>query len=121
MKLYKKILLALPEYLLITSVLFYWISTGLALNFIAISLLTIIISQIIIKNKVIGIIIPSLLIILSLYMILAVISEVREFPSFNVEARTLLAVGLAYFLTTILISIIMIYKYVVLPTKSLKT
>ncbi len=117
MKSFKKIILSLPEYLLIAAVLFYWISTGLAINYIAIGLLIAIVLQIIFKNTVIGIIIPCLLILTCLYMLLALFSEVREFPVFNSEAKTLLFVGLLYFLATILVSAIMIYKYAILPAK----
>jgi hypothetical protein len=121
MKSIKSLILSLPEYLLIAAVLFYWMSAGLVINYIAIVLLTVIILQMIFKNKVIGIAIPMLLIITCLYMLLALISEVREFPSFNSEAQTLLFVGLFYFLGTILASTIMIYKYAVLPNKQLNT
>ncbi len=117
MKSFKKIILSLPEYLLIAAVLFYWISNGLAINYIAIGLLIAIVLQIIFKNTVIGIIIPCLLILTCLYMLLALFSEVREFPNFNSEAQTLLFVGLAYFLTTMLISVIMLYKYAKLSIK----
>ena len=117
MKLVKKIILSLPEYLLIAAVLFYWMSAGLTINYIAIGLLIAIILQMIFKNKVVGIAIPTLLIFTCLFMLLALISEVREFPNFNSEAQTLLFVGLAYFLTTIFVSAIMIYKYVGLSIK----
>jgi hypothetical protein len=117
MKSFRKIVLNLPEYLLIAAVIFYWLSAGLVINYIAISLLTAIILQLIFKNKIIGIIIPTLLLMVCMYMILALLSEVGEFPSFNSDAKTMLFVGLAYFLTTILLSLIMIYKYAVLPTK----
>lgn len=117
MKSIKSIILHLPEYLLITAVIFYWMSAGQMVNFIAIGLLIAIILQLIFKNKVIGIAIPILLIATCLYMLLALISEVREFPSFNSEAQTLLNVGLFYFLGTILVSTIMIFKYATLPKK----
>lgn len=115
MKSITSIILSLPEYLLIAAVLFYWMSAGRVINFIAIGLLLAVILQIIYKNRVVGIAIPCLLIILCFYMILALLSEVREFPSFNSEAQTLLCVGLLYFLGTILVSAIMIYKYANLP------
>jgi hypothetical protein len=117
MKPSKRFILSLPEYLLIGAVLFYWMSAGQVINFIAIGLIISIVLQIVFKNRIIGIAIPMVLIMTSLYMILALISEVREFPSFNSEAQTLLFVGLIYFLTTIFISSIMFYKYAVLPSK----
>ncbi|WP_431136001.1 hypothetical protein [Psychroserpens mesophilus] len=117
MKSLKHIILILPEYLLIAAVLFYWTSAGHVINYIAIGLIIAIVLQMIFKNKVVGVSIALLLIMTSLYMILALTSEVREFPSFNSEAKTLLFVGLTYFLTTICMSVVMIYKYGVWSTK----
>jgi len=103
----------LVQYLLIIAVLFYWHGTSNLLNPIAIGLLAILIFQIIFKNKVVGILIPCVLMLLSMYMILALFSEVNEFESFNRDAQRLLFIGLTYFLGTILISFLMIWKYLV--------
>jgi|SRR5690606_7452698 len=103
----------LVEYLLITAVLFYWHGTSNLLNPFAIGLLAVLIFQIIFKNKVVGILIPCVLILLSMYMILALFAEVNEFESFNSDAQRLLFIGLAYFLGTILISFLMIWKYLI--------
>ena len=111
MKKAKQIILKLPEYLLIIAVLFYWISVGLIVNPIALGLIALLIFQIIFKNKIIGLIIPSLLILTCLYMLLALMSEFNEFPTFNEEAKTLLFVGLSFFISTMAISVFMIYKY----------
>lgn len=119
LKSFKTFVLSLPEYLLIAAVVFYWISAGQLINYIAIILIIVLVLQMIFKNKVIGILIPCLLALTSLYMILAVISEVSEFPSFNSEAKTLVFVGFSYFLTTLFVSILMIYKYALLPKKRL--
>lgn len=107
----KRIAFQVPEYLLIASVIFYWGSAGWGINYIAISLLAILVLQIIFKNRIIGIIIPSLLTLASLFLILAVISEFKEFPTVNAEAMKLLLVGLVYFTSTILVSGVMFYKY----------
>lgn len=107
----KRIAFQIPEYLLIASVIFYWGSAGWEINYIAISLLVILILQIIFKNRIIGIIIPSLLTLASLFLILAVISEFKEFPTVNAEAMKLLLVGLVYFTSTIIVSGMMFYKY----------
>jgi len=115
---FKKIFLNLPEYLLIAAVIFYWMSASVVINYIAIILLVAIVLQMIIKNKAIGIIIPCIMIFTCLYMIMALISEVREFPSFNSDAQSLLFIGLAYFLITIAASCIMIYKYATLSTRT---
>jgi hypothetical protein len=111
MKKLNQILLKLPEYLLIAAVIFYWGSAGIIINPIAIALIVILILQIILRNRIVGIIIPSLLILTSFYMLLALISEFNEFPSFNAEAKKLLFVGLSYFILTMVVSGIMIYKY----------
>lgn len=113
----KKFLIAAPEFLLIGSVLFYWVSTANVLNPIAIVLILILVLQIIFKNKLVRLVIPSLLIVASLYMLLALFSEFREFPEFNSEAKTLLLVGLTYFLLTISVAGLMIYKYAIRPTR----
>ena len=49
---------------------------------------------------------------------MALISEFSEFPTFNSEAKTLLFVGLTYFISTMVISGIMIYKYTIMETKN---
>lgn len=103
----------LVEYLLIIAVLFYWHGTSNLLNPFAIGLLAVLIFQIIFKNKVVGILIPCVLILLSMYMILALFAEVNEFESFNSDAQRLLFIGLAYFLGTILVSFLMIWKYLI--------
>ncbi len=110
----------LIEYLLIIAVLFYWHGTSNLLNPFAIGLLAVLIFQIIFKNKVVGVLIPCVMILLSMYMILALFAEVNEFESFNSDAQRLLFIGLAYFLGTIMVSFLMIWKYLVKsPTKTL--
>lgn len=110
----------LIEYLLIIAVLFYWHGTSNLLNPFAIGLLAVLIFQIIFKNKVVGVLISCVLILLSMYMILALFAEVNEFQSFNSDAQRLLFIGLAYFLGTITVSFLMIWKYLVKsPTKTL--
>lgn len=113
----KKIGLHLPEYLLIASVLFYWVSTANIFNPIAIGLLIFLIFQLVFKIRWVGLAIPSVLIMASLFMLLALISEVSEFPSFTPEAQKLLFIGLTWILGTMAASSIMIYKYATLQPK----
>ena len=113
MKRVKTVILQLPEYLLIAAVLFYWFSTGLAVNYIAIGLIIVLILQIIFKNRIVGIIIPIILVLICLYMLLALMSEFKEFLTFSSDAKELLFVGLSYFISTIIISGVMIYKYAI--------
>lgn len=109
-------LLNSAEYILIIAVLFYWHGTSNLLNPFAIGLLAVLIFQIIFKNKVVGVLIPCVLMLLSMYMILALLSEVNEFESFNGAAQRLLFIGLAYFLGTIMVSFLMILKYLIRST-----
>ncbi|WP_282135044.1 hypothetical protein [Seonamhaeicola maritimus] len=116
MKKLKQFSLILPEYFLLASVILYWWQT-IILNPIAIVLTSILILQIIYKNRIIGLIIPSILTLASMYMILALISEVSEFPTFNQDAQTMLFVGLQVFLSIIGISVFMFIKYLNMANK----
>jgi hypothetical protein len=113
----KKLSLQLPEYLLIFAVIFYWGSAGKVINPIAIVLIIGLILQIIFKNRIVGIIIPSLLILTSFYMLLALMSEFNEFPTFHADAKKLLFVGLSYFISTMAVSGFMIYRYLTMEKR----
>lgn len=114
----KTITLNLPEYLLIAAVIFYWMSAGTVVNPIAIGLILVLVLQMIFKNRIVGILIPSLLIVISLYMLMALMSEFNEFPTFNSDAKQLLLVGLTFFISTMAVSVIMICKYSTFETKN---
>lgn len=101
----------IPEYLLLLSVLYYWLLTSNLFNWIAITLVAVLIFQIIYKNKVLGIIIPSILILACFYMYLALFSELREFPTFDADAKELLFFGLLYFTATLVVAGLMFFKY----------
>ena len=108
MKRVKTFILQLPEYLLIAAVLFYWFSAGLAVNYIAIGLIIVLILQIIFKNRIVGIIIPSILVMICLYMLLALMSEFKEFLTFSSDAKELLFVD---FLQNFLVFEILLIYY----------
>ena len=93
MKDLKKITLQLPEYILLAAVVFYWFSAGVVVKYVAITLVIGLILQIVFKFRLLGIVLPSLLMLTSFYMLLALISEFNEFPTFNYEAKKLLFVG----------------------------
>jgi ABC-type enterochelin transport system permease subunit len=107
----KHFLLQLPEYLLIAALLFYWIGEGKLLNPMIIGLIALLILQVLIQNRVIGLLIPSILGLSCLYMLFALISEFREFPAYTADAQEFLFVGLGLFLLGMLVSGVMIYKY----------
>lgn len=118
MKGLKKISLDLPEYILLAAVVFYWFSAAIFINYVAIMLLIGFILQIVFKFRIVGIVLPSLLMLTSFYMLLALISEFNEFPTFNYEAKKLLFVGLAIFMVSMLVSGLMFFKYAFLPSKA---
>lgn len=100
----------IPEIYLIASVIFYWVSSTL-FNPIAFLLLTILAVLFIWKNKILGITIAILLLALSLYMVLALVSELNDFPEFNKDALIMLSVGATWLGLNILLSIMMIKKW----------
>jgi uncharacterized membrane protein len=101
----------IPELYLLASVLFYWISTGTLLNPIGFFLLAVLLVLFVWKNEILGIAISFLFLILSLYMILALISELNEFPTFNRDAKILLAVGATWLGLNIILAIAMLIKW----------
>jgi hypothetical protein len=111
MKKVKQYILQLPEYLLVGSVLIYWIFSGPIINPIALAALLVLVLQIIYKNRIVGLLIPSLLVSITFYFLLALLSEFHEFPTFTVEARNLLIGGLSFVFVGFLTSAIMFYKY----------
>jgi hypothetical protein len=118
MKRFKQLLLKFPEYLLIAAVIFYWGSTGVVMNLVAIVLIVVLILQLIFQNRIIGLLVSSLIIMGCLYMLLALISELNEFQTFNAEARKLLFVGLSYFISIMFVAGLMINKYSKTKTES---
>ena len=101
----------IAECYLILSVLYYWFMTGTILNLSAIALLGILTGLIIWKNKALGVAIAIVFMFLNLYMILAMISELNEFETFNRRAQELLIFGSLYFGTNIAVSIKLLIKW----------
>lgn len=111
MEKFKKVLFRLPEYYLIAAALLYWFTPPLNVNPIATGLVAVLVLQAIFKNRMTGLIIASLFLAINLFMLLALISEFNEFPSFTADAGALLGVGLLLFLINVGMAILMIYKY----------
>jgi hypothetical protein len=101
----------IPEIYLIASVVVYWVMTGTLFNLIAILLLLVLAALIVIKNNLLGITISLVLLILNLYMVLALVSELMDFPSFNRDAQKMLLFGSTYFGLNIFLSITMFNKW----------
>lgn len=112
MKNVKNILKWMPEIYLICSVIYYWIGTALLFNHIAIAFIFVLILQLMVRNKIIGILISGLFVIINLYLVLALLSELKEFPEFNSSAKMLLFFGSIYMGLNITMGIMMFIKYI---------
>ncbi len=111
MKKAKQILIGFPEYYLLILTIIAGYKFPFTFNPIFLGLAVIPILQIIFKNKISGLILASLFILLNLYMLGALISEFREFSEFNLNAKQLLFGGLSFWILNIFASGVMIYKY----------
>lgn len=110
MKRFFSFLIQIPEYILMAAVLFYWFSSSNLTNPVAIGLLFVLVLQSFWKNRFLGILISAILALTSCYMLLALFSELQEFPSFNADAQQLLFVGLTFLCTTLFTSGLLIVK-----------
>ena len=101
----------IPELFLIASVIYYWVLTSNLLNPYAIGLLAIFIYQIISKKSTLGIIISGIVIGLTLFMVLALISELSEFDAATENFNNLLIFGSLYLGLTLIMAGLMFFKY----------
>jgi len=83
----------LPEVYLIAATIYYWTLTSNLFNPIAIILLLVLIGQVIFQNEIAGIIISSIFIVLNLYLVLALLSELSEFLELNLAFIKMLLIG----------------------------
>ena len=101
----------IPELFLIASVIYYWVLTSNLLNPYAIGLLAILIYQLISKKSSLGIIISGIVICLTLFMVLALISELSEFATATENFNNLLIFGSLYLGLTLIMAGFMFFKY----------
>lgn len=107
----KKLLMQFPEYYLILLVLLAAYSPPFSFNPIVLLFLVVPILQIVFKNKASGLIIAALFGLVSMYFLVALVSEFNEFSSFNFKAKQLLFTGLFIWLLNMTATSIMIIKY----------
>ena len=100
----------LPELFILASIIYYWIASSL-LNPFAIGLFLIMSYQIVKQKYTSGIIIGIIFIILNLYMVLALISELSEFENSSKGFYTVLVVGSLYLGFNLVMGCIMLIKY----------
>jgi len=114
MEKFKKILFQVPEYYLILVVLGTWYPFRSIVNPVAWVLIAILLLQLIYKNKIVGFLIGGAFLLVNLFMILALVSEFREFPRVNAKALQLLGVGLSIIALHVALAMIIISRS--LPT-----
>lgn len=111
MKKAKQLLHNFPEYYLIVLAIVGGYTPPFSFNPICIGLAIIPMLQLIFKNRISGIILGSIFLLINLYMLGALISEFNEFTTFDNGAKQLLFVGLSFWILNMIVSVAMIYKY----------
>ncbi|WP_422107959.1 hypothetical protein [Winogradskyella sp.] len=101
----------IPELFLMASVIYYWTLTPNLFNPFAIGLLGILIYQVIRKGATLGLIISAIFIALTLFMVLALISELSEFEVVNQNYKNLIIFGSLYLGVNLILGGIMFVKY----------
>jgi hypothetical protein len=111
----KKILRYLPELYFMGLGIFWAVENYAASgykNYIAIMVVWLMFIQIIYQNRIVGLIYGNLTAILSGYMLLATLSEFREFDSLSADSLLVLLFGFGLFLPGLAMGGAMIYKSV---------
>ncbi len=111
MKKSSKLLAFLPESYIIFIVLFTGFTQPFSIHPVALIIATLVSLQLIFKNAITGIMLANVFLLINLYMILALLSEFSEFPTFNLGAAKLLVVGLLIILTNLFIGGYMFFNY----------
>jgi hypothetical protein len=106
-----KLLTYLPESYIIFVILFYGFTPPFSIRPLALILAAIVALQLIFRNVITGIMLANLFALINLYMILALLSEFSEFPSFNLAAAKLLVVGSLIILANLFIVGLMYFNY----------
>ncbi len=101
----------IPELFLIASVLYYWILTSNLFNPYAIGLLAILIFQVFSTKVTLGLIISTVVIALTSFMVLALISELSEFDATSENFNNLLIFGSSYLGLILIMAGFMFFKY----------
>ena len=100
-----------PELFLVASVIYYWTLTSNLINPFAIGLLFILGYQMLTKKPTLGLIIASVVIVLTLFMVLALLSELSEFEVINQNYKNLFMFGSLYLGLNLILAGFMFYKY----------
>lgn len=101
----------IPELFLIVSIVYYWVLTANLFNPFAIGLLAILGYQIVTKKSTLGLVISVAVIVLTLFLVLAMLSELSEFQVANQNYKNLLIFGTLYLGTNLVLGGTMLIKY----------
>jgi hypothetical protein len=110
----KKYLLLVPEGIVLALTGYWFVENYVVsnhINLIALVVFLVVVSQIIINNKFLGMVIASAISLFSWYMILAVFSEFREFETLTSESLQLLLFGLLLCFLGLISSGLLFFKY----------
>lgn len=110
----KPILQRLPE-LFFVGLGTYWVLenflAGNTINWIALTFVAVLIIQLFVQQRIVGMALGLVLGLVSAYMMFAVLSEFREFRFYD-QAFELLSVGLGLFGSGVVLATAMVYKFV---------
>lgn len=121
MKIPSKLLYFLPESYIIFVVLFTGFTPPFSLHPLASIIAAVVSLQLIFKNVITGIMLANLFALINLYMILALLSEFSEFPTFNFAAAKLLFIGALIILLNLVIVGLMYFNYLKRFKKTIAT
>lgn len=114
----KHIILKLPEYYMLILAILVGYNPPFSFTAISLGLAAIMIFQIVYKKKISGLMISSLFLLINVFMLFALISEFKEFPIFNSEAKQFLFGGLLIWLTNLFFGGIMFYKNTIVSAEN---
>ena len=106
-----EIVIKFSNVLMLPIIFFYWVNTSEFWNLVAIGLLILALLQVIIRNKILGIILATLFSFSSLFLFFALISELNDFSSFDKDAAIMATTMGIYLLLISICSGLMYYKY----------
>ncbi len=89
-----------PELFLIVSVIIYWGLSATLVNPVAILLLALLVTQLRFKNKIFGIVLSLVFMVLCMYMMLAIFSDIIDLDAFYPRGLLMIVFGVFYFGTT---------------------
>ncbi len=111
----KRVLSYLPEILILLTAV-YWFADNLSapssrINYLMIGIILFISGLLILKNKTMALFLSLALGVGSIYMLLAVLSEYKEFPAGSPEGLKLLLIGTLLFSIILLSAVFLPIKY----------